>query len=67
MLLIKKIKWDFSNTDFEECLYSEAIEMTCLPSSISTEELNEESNDYEIKEFLTEQYGFEVKRYVKED
>ena len=63
MILLKKIVWDFSDTDFEDCLYEEALNMVCLPASIEADELDEESNDYEIKEFLTENYGFDVKSY----
>ena len=36
-----------------------------LPLEI--EDLDEESNDYEIREFLTENYGFEVKKYQIEE
>ena len=63
MILLKKIIWDFSDTDFEDCLYEEALNMVCLPESIEADDLDEESNDYEIKEFLTENYGFDVKSY----
>lgn len=63
MILLKKIVWDFSDTDFEDCLYEEALNMVCLPESIESDDLDEESNDYEIKEFLTENYGFDVKSY----
>jgi len=67
MLILKKIIWDFSDTEFEDCLYKEATQVVHLPKSLETEELDEESNDYEIREFLTENYGFEVKTYEIED
>jgi len=62
-MFIKKIIWDFTDTDFEDCLYEEALSMVCLPNSIEVEELDEEANEYEIKEYLSECYGFEVKSY----
>ena len=43
MILLKKIVWDFSDTDFEDCLYEEALNMVCLPESIETDDLDEES------------------------
>ena len=67
MIAIKKITWNFEDTEFEECLYEEAVSMVCLPESLDIDELDEESNDYEIKEFLTENYGFDVKSYEIEE
>ena len=67
MIILKKIIWDFSDTDFEGCLHEEATEALCLPTSLNIEELDEESNDYEIREFLTENYDFEVKTYEIEE
>lgn len=67
MLIVKKIIWDFSDTEFEDCLYEEATKVVCLPKNLEIEDLDEESNDYEIREFLTENYGFEVKKYQIEE
>ena len=67
MIVLKKIIWDFSETEFEDCLYEEATKVVCLPDSLEVDELDEESNDYEIREFLTEEYGFEIKSYEVEE
>jgi hypothetical protein len=67
MIIVKKIIWDFSDTDFEDCLYEEATKVVCLPKTLDIEDLDEESNDYEIREYLTENYGFEIKSYEVEE
>ena len=67
MIFVKKIKWDFTDTEFEDCLLSEAMNMLSLPRELCIEDLDDESNDYEIKEYLTECYGFEVKNYEVEE
>ena len=67
MIIVKKIIWDFSDTDFEDCLYEEATKVVCLPKALDIEDLDEETNNYEIREYLTENYGFEIKTYEVEE
>lgn len=67
MIVLKNIIWDFSDSEFKNCLYEEAIDMVCLPACLELDDLDEDSNDYEIKEYLTETYGFDVKTYELEE
>jgi len=71
MIKIKKIIWDFSDTEFEDCDYEEARKIAILPKSISLkeEDLDSDACEEDITEYLVESYGFEVKsiRLEKDD
>jgi hypothetical protein len=67
MTIIRNIKWDFSDTEFSDCLYEEAMNLVFLPESLDIEELEEDSSSYEIKSYLHENYGFEVKSFELEE
>ena len=40
MIVIKKIIWDFSGTEFEDCDYEESRKIAILPSSLKIKEEN---------------------------
>lgn len=63
MINIRKIVWDFSDTEFEECNYEEARKIAILPSSlkINLDELDSDSITEDIEDYLLENYGFYVK------
>jgi len=69
MLKIKKIIWDFEGTDFEDCNYEESRKIAVLPKSlkIHEEDLDSDACEEDIKDYLSESYGFEVKSIVFED
>ena len=71
MIKIKKIVWDFSDTEFEDCDYEEARKIAILPKSISLkeEDLDSDACEEDITEYLVEFCGFEVKsiRLEKDD
>jgi len=69
MLKIRKIIWDFSGTDFEDCDYEESRKIAVLPRSlrIKEEDLDSDACEEDIIEYLSECYGFEVKSIVFED
>ena len=71
MIKIKKIVWDFSDTEFEDCNYEEARKIAILPKSITLKEddLDSDACEEDIIEYLVENYGFEVKsiRLEKDD
>tara|TARA_X000000368_G_C23008576_1_gene702435 strand:+ start:409 stop:624 length:216 start_codon:yes stop_codon:yes gene_type:complete len=62
MIKIKKIIWDFSNTEFEDCDYEEARKIAILPKSISLkeEDLDSDAEEEDIIEYIIENFGFEV-------
>ena len=61
MIHVKKIVWDFDGTEFEGLLYEEVRKIVILPKSLKIKELEEDACEEEILEFLSENYGFEVK------
>lgn len=71
MIVIKKIIWDFSDTEFEDCDYEESRKIAILPKSlkIKEEDLDSDACEEDIVEYLIECYNFEVKsiRLEKDD
>ncbi len=69
MIDIKRITWDFLETEFEDCSYDEARKIAVLPISlkIKEEDLDSDANREDIIEYLIENYGFEVKSIKLEE
>jgi hypothetical protein len=61
MIHVKKIIWDFDGTEFEGLLYEEVRKIAILPKSLKIKELDEDACEEEVVEYLSENYGFEVK------
>ena len=63
MIKIRKIVWDFSDTEFEDCDYEESRKVAILPKSlkIQEEELDSDACEEDIIDYLVETYNFEVK------
>jgi len=57
-----KIRWDFSDTEFEEIPYKIAIQEIGLPEYIEAEEDEAENIKEYLMESLEEEWGFPVKR-----
>jgi len=57
-----KIRWDFSDTEFEEIPYKIAIQEIGLPEYVSVEEDEAENIKEYLMESLEEEWGFPVKR-----
>ena len=68
MIKIKKIMWDFSDTEFEDCDYEEARKIAVLPKSlkINEEELDSDAEYEDVIEYLEENYGFVVESIVSD-
>jgi hypothetical protein len=62
MIKIKKIVWDFSDTEFEDCDYEEARKIAVLPKSLTLkdEEVDSDAERDDVIEFLEENYSFAV-------
>jgi hypothetical protein len=63
---IKKIIWDFSDTEFEDCNYEEARKIAVLPKSLTLKEddIDSDAERDDIIEYLEENYNFAVKEVV---
>ena len=63
MIAVKKIVWNFEDTEFEDCNYEEARKVAVLPKSlkIQEEELDSDACEEDILDYLVETYNFEVK------
>ncbi len=63
MIKLSKITWDFEETEFEDCSHAEAVEIAVLPVSLKIKECDLESDacEDEIKDYLSENFGFSVK------
>ena len=57
-----KIRWDFSDTEFEEIPYKIAVQEIGLPEYIDAEEDEAENIKEYLMESLEEEWGFAVKR-----
>ena len=57
-----KIRWDFSDTEFEEIPYKIAVQEIGLPQTVSAEEDEAENIKEYLMELLEEEWGFSVKR-----
>ena len=57
-----KIRWDFSDTEFEEIPYKIAVQEIGLPQTVSAEEDEAENIKEYLMESLEEEWGFSVKR-----
>lgn len=66
MITIKKIIWDFSDTEFEDCDYEEARKIAVLPKSlkINEDDLDSDAELEDIIEYLLEHYNFSVSSIV---
>lgn len=66
MVRIKKIIWDFSDTEFEDCNYEEARKIAVLPKSLTLKEddIDSDAERDDIIEYLEENYNFAVKEVV---
>ena len=62
MIKIKKIVWDFSDTEFEDCDYEEARKIAVLPKSLTLkdDEVDSDAERDDVIEFLEENYSFAV-------
>ena len=71
MIVIKKIIWDFSGTEFEDCDYEESRKIAILPNSLKIKEENLDSDacEEDIVDYLIETYNFEIKsiKFEKDD
>ena len=68
MIKIRKIGWDFSDTEFEDCNYEEARKIAVLPKSLKIDEddLDSDAEEEDIIFYLEENYNFSVKE-IKTD
>lgn len=68
MIKIKKIVWDFSDTEFEDCDYEEARKIAVLPKSLKIDEddIDSDAEEEDIILYLEENYNFSVKE-IKTD
>ena len=57
-----KIRWDFSDTEFEDIPYKIAVQEIGLPQITSAEEDEAENIKEYLIESLEEDWGFSVKR-----
>ena len=57
-----KIKWDLTETDFEDFFYEEAIRDIGLPKSLV---LNLDEDD-DIESYLQQEYGFYVESWEED-
>lgn len=62
MIKIKKITWDFSDTEFSDCSYEEARQIAVLPKSLllKEEDLDSDAELEDIIEYLEENYNFSI-------
>ena len=62
MIRIKKIVWDFSGTEFEDCDYEESRKIAVLPKSLTLKEddIDTDAEEEDIIEYLEENYNFAV-------
>ena len=62
MIAIKKIIWNFKDTEFEDCDYEESRKVAILPKSlkIQEEDLDSDACEEDIVDYLVETYNFEV-------
>ena len=71
MIVIKKIIWDFSDTEFENCDYEESRKIAVLPKSLKIEEddLDTDACEEDIVDYLVENYNFDVEsiKFEKDD
>ena len=71
MIIIKKIIWDFTDTEFEDCDYEKKRKIAILPKSlkIKEEDLDSDACEEDILDYLIETYNFEVKsiKFEKDD
>ena len=69
MIVIKKIVWDFSDTEFENCDYEESRKIAILPKSLKVkeEDLDSDACEEDIIEYLVENYGFEISSFKLEN
>jgi len=66
MIVIKKIIWDFSGTEFEDCDYEESRKIAVLPKKlkIKEEDLDSDAEIEDVIEFLEETYNFSVESII---
>lgn len=66
MIVIKKIIWDFSGTEFEDCDYEESRKIAVLPKKlkIKEEDLDSDAEIEDVIEFLEETYNFSVETII---
>ena len=56
------VEWDFSDTEFEELQYEEAVEQAGLPNYVNIDIDEDET----IEDHLLESYGFEISSYEED-
>lgn len=66
MIKIKKIVWNFSDTEFEDCDYEEARKIAVLPKSLTLkdDEVDSDAERDDVIEYLEENYSFAVLEIV---
>ena len=71
MIDIKKIIWNFEDTEFEDCDYEESRKIAILPKrlKVQEEDLDSDACEEDIIDYLIETYNFEIKsiKFEKED
>ena len=60
---VKNIIWDFDGTEFEGLLYEEVRKIVILPKNLKIKDLDDDSCEEEVCEYLSENYGFDVKSF----
>tara|TARA_E500000331_G_scaffold358184_1_gene423263 strand:- start:2743 stop:2946 length:204 start_codon:yes stop_codon:yes gene_type:complete len=60
---VRNIIWDFDGTEFEGLLYEEVRKIVILPKNLKIKELDDDSCEEEVFEYLSENYGFDVKSF----
>jgi hypothetical protein len=66
MIKIKKIVWDFSGTEFEDCNYEESRKIAVLPKSLTLkeDEIDSDAEESDVIEYLEENYSFLIKSII---
>ena len=66
MIIIKKITWDFSGTEFEDCDYEESRKIAVLPKKlkIKEEDLDSDAEVEDVIEYLEETYNFPIESII---
>ena len=71
MIDIKKIIWNFEDTEFEDCDYEESRKIAILPKrlKVQEEDLDSDACEEDIIDYLIETYNFEIKsiKFEKDD
>lgn len=69
MIIINRIIWDFSGTEFEDCDHDEACNIAILPTSLKLKEKDVDSDAEvdDIIDHISDNYGFQILSIEVED